>query len=49
MQKKENLNSGFITIFICNDTPDCDDIDNAFSNRLRINFNTEYCIRTRKK
>jgi phage/plasmid-associated DNA primase len=28
---------------ICNDIPDCDDIDNAFSKRLRcINFSTEF-------
>ena len=33
----------FITIFICNDIPDCDDIDKAFSKRLRcINFPTEF-------
>jgi P4 family phage/plasmid primase-like protien len=33
----------FITLLICNDIPDCDDIDNAFSKRLRcINFNTEF-------
>ena len=28
---------------ICNDIPDCDDIDNAFSKRLRcINYPTEF-------
>jgi P4 family phage/plasmid primase-like protien len=33
----------FITLLICNDIPDCDDIDNAFSKRLRrLNFNTEF-------
>jgi P4 family phage/plasmid primase-like protien len=33
----------FITIFICNDIPECDDIDKAFSKRLRcINFPTEF-------
>ena len=33
----------FITIFICNDIPDCDEIDKAFSKRLRcINFPTEF-------
>lgn len=33
----------FITLFICNDIPECDDIDNAFSKRLRcINFPTEF-------
>jgi P4 family phage/plasmid primase-like protien len=33
----------FITIFICNDIPDCDEIDKAFSKRLRcVNFPTEF-------
>jgi putative DNA primase/helicase len=33
----------FSTFLICNDIPDCDDIDNAFSKRLRcINFPTEF-------
>jgi P4 family phage/plasmid primase-like protien len=33
----------FITLLICNDIPDCDDIDNAFSKRLRcLNFPTEF-------
>ncbi|ATZ81126.1 D5 family helicase-primase [Bodo saltans virus] len=33
----------FITLLICNDIPDCDDIDNAFSKRLRcIDFPTEF-------
>lgn len=33
----------FLTFFICNDIPECDDIDNAFSRRLRcINFPTEF-------
>jgi phage/plasmid-associated DNA primase len=33
----------FITLFVCNDIPECDDIDNAFSKRLRcINFPTEF-------
>lgn len=33
----------FITLFICNDIPECDNIDNAFSKRLRcINFPTEF-------
>jgi phage/plasmid-associated DNA primase len=32
-----------VTTLICNDIPDCDDIDNAFSKRLRcINFPTEF-------
>jgi P4 family phage/plasmid primase-like protien len=33
----------FITLLICNDIPDCDDMDNAFSKRLRcVNFPTEF-------
>jgi P4 family phage/plasmid primase-like protien len=33
----------FITLLICNDIPECDDIDNAFSKRLRcIHFPTEF-------
>jgi P4 family phage/plasmid primase-like protien len=33
----------FLTFLICNDIPDCDDIDNAFSRRLRcINFPIEF-------
>jgi P4 family phage/plasmid primase-like protien len=33
----------FLTLLICNDIPDTDDIDNAFSKRLRcINFPTEF-------
>jgi P4 family phage/plasmid primase-like protien len=33
----------FVTLFTCNDIPDCDDMDNAFSKRLRcINFPTEF-------
>jgi P4 family phage/plasmid primase-like protien len=34
----------FITLFFCNDIPDTDEIDTAFSKRLRcINFPTEFC------
>ena len=34
----------FITLFVCNDIPDTDDIDVAFSKRLRcINFPMEFC------
>lgn len=34
----------FITLFVCNDIPDTDEIDTAFSKRLRcINFPTEFC------
>lgn len=34
----------FITLFVCNDIPDTDDIDTAFSKRLRcIHFPTEFC------
>ena len=33
----------FITFLICNDIPECDDIDNAFSKRLRcVHFPTEF-------
>ena len=33
----------FLTIFICNDIPDCDEIDKAFSKRLKcIHFPTEF-------
>lgn len=33
----------FILLFACNDIPDCDDIDVAFSKRLRcVNFPTEF-------
>jgi phage/plasmid-associated DNA primase len=39
----------FITLLICNDIPDCDDIDNAFSKRLRcINFPTEFVNEPKK-
>jgi P4 family phage/plasmid primase-like protien len=39
----------FITLLICNDIPDCDDIDNAFSKRLRcINFPTEFVSEPKK-
>ena len=35
----------FVTLLICNDIPECDDIDNAFSKRLRcINFPTEFVL-----
>jgi putative DNA primase/helicase len=38
-----DFTANFITLLICNDIPECDDIDNAFSKRLRtINFNTEF-------
>ncbi len=34
----------FITLFVCNDIPETDDLDSAFSKRLRcINFPTEFC------
>ena len=40
-----NFTANFITFLVCNDIPDCDDIDNAFSKRLRcINFPTEFVI-----
>ena len=37
--------ANFVTLLICNDIPECDDIDNAFSKRLRcINFPTEFVM-----
>jgi phage/plasmid-associated DNA primase len=34
----------FITLFVCNDIPETDEIDTAFSKRLRcINFPNEFC------
>lgn len=34
----------FVTLFVCNDIPETDDLDTAFSKRLRcINFPTEFC------
>ncbi len=40
----------FITLLICNDIPDCDDIDNAFSKRLRcVNFPTEFVNEPKKE
>jgi phage/plasmid-associated DNA primase len=40
----------FETLLICNDIPDCDDIDNAFSKRLRcINFPTEFVLDPKKE
>jgi len=42
--------ANFITLLICNDIPDCDDIDNAFSKRLRcINFPTEFVLEPTKE
>ena len=42
--------ANFITLLICNDIPDCDDIDNAFSKRLRcINFPTEFVTEPKKE
>ncbi|ATZ80273.1 D5 family helicase-primase [Bodo saltans virus] len=39
----------FITLLICNDIPDCDDFDNAFSKRLRcIHFPTEFVDEPKK-
>ena len=38
-----DFTANFITLLICNDIPECDDFDNAFSKRLRcINFPTEF-------
>jgi P4 family phage/plasmid primase-like protien len=40
----------FVTIFICNDIPDCDEIDKAFSKRLRcIHFPTEFVNEPRQE
>lgn len=40
----------FITLLICNDIPDCDSIDYAFSKRLRcINFPTEFVDNPERK
>jgi P4 family phage/plasmid primase-like protien len=40
----------FITLFVCNDIPECDEIDNAFSKRLRcINFPTEFVDKPTKE
>jgi P4 family phage/plasmid primase-like protien len=40
-----DFTANFITLLICNDIPECDDIDNAFSKRLRcINFPTEFVL-----
>jgi P4 family phage/plasmid primase-like protien len=40
-----DFTANFITLLICNDIPECDDIDNAFSKRLRcINFPTEFVM-----
>jgi P4 family phage/plasmid primase-like protien len=39
----EDFKANFISLLICNDIPDVDNIDNAFSKRLRcINFPTEF-------
>ncbi len=39
----------FVTLFVCNDIPETDDIDTAFSKRLRcINFPTEFCDKPTK-
>ena len=39
----------FITLFVCNDIPETDDLDAAFSKRLRcINFPTEFCDKPTK-
>lgn len=39
----------FITFFACNDIPETDEIDSAFSKRLRcIHFPTEFCVNPTK-
>ena len=45
-----DFTANFITLLICNDIPECDDIDNAFSKRLRcINFPTEFVLEPKKE
>ncbi len=45
-----DFTANFITLLICNDIPETDDIDNAFSKRLRrINFNTEFVMDPKKE
>ena len=44
-----DFTANFITLLICNDIPECYDIDNAFSKRLRcINFPTEFVNEPKK-
>jgi phage/plasmid-associated DNA primase len=44
-----DFTANFITLLICNDIPDCDDIDNAFTKRLRcVNFPTEFVSEPQK-
>src|SRR5271170_6043970 len=39
-----NFEPKFITLFVCNDIPEKDEMDCAFSKRLRcVNFPTEFC------
>jgi phage/plasmid-associated DNA primase len=39
----ESFKANFITLLVCNDIPEIDNMDNAFSKRLRcINFPTEF-------
>jgi P4 family phage/plasmid primase-like protien len=48
--KMINFSPKFITLLICNDIPECDDMDNALSKRLRcINFPTEFVDNPIKK
>ena len=45
-----DFTANFITLLICNDIPECDDIDNAFSKRLRcVNFPTEFVNEPKKE
>jgi P4 family phage/plasmid primase-like protien len=45
-----DFSAKFITFLICNDIPECDDIDNAFSKRLRcLNFPTEFTNEPKKE
>jgi P4 family phage/plasmid primase-like protien len=40
----------FLTLFMCNDIPETDEIDNAFCKRLKcVNFPTEFCDKPTKE
>lgn len=42
-KRNDKISSQFVTLLACNDIPECDNMDNAFSKRLRcINFPTEF-------
>jgi phage/plasmid-associated DNA primase len=31
-----DFTANFVTLLICNDIPECDDIDNAFSKKIKM-------------